>query len=70
MQIRDFPSATGTLGAVVLAQFADAIRPLVRTLKGAETQVLRFATPPLAHNKAVRSPCVQLEKSIGDILPR
>ena len=45
-QVRDFARATGTLAktdaldAVALAHFADAVRPVVRPLKSAETQVL------------------------------
>lgn len=45
-QVRDFARATGTLAktdaldASVLAHFADAVRPSVRPLKDAETQVL------------------------------
>ena len=45
-QVRDFAKATGTLAktdtldAAVLAHFADAIRPDVRPLRDAETQVL------------------------------
>ena len=45
-QVRDFARATGTLAktdsldAAVLAHFADAIRPSVRPLRDAETQVL------------------------------
>ena len=45
-QVRDFARATGTLAktdsldAAVLAHFADAVRPPVRPLKDAETQVL------------------------------
>ena len=45
-QVRDFAKATGTLAktdtldAAVLARFADAIRPDVRPLRDAETQVL------------------------------
>ena len=45
-QVRDFAKATGTLAktdtldAGVLAHFADAVRPEVRPLKDAETQVL------------------------------
>ena len=45
-QVRDFARATGTLAktdaldAGVLAHFADAVRPSVRPLKDAETQVL------------------------------
>ena len=45
-QVRDFARATGTLAktdaldAVALAHFADAVRPAVRPLKDAETQVL------------------------------
>ena len=45
-QVRDFARATGTLAktdaldAAVLAHFADAVRPSVRPLRDAETQVL------------------------------
>ena len=45
-QVRDFARATGTLAktdaldAVALAHFADAVRPVVRPLRDAETQVL------------------------------
>ena len=48
-QVRDFARATGTLAktdaldaldALALAHFADAVRPVVRPLKDAETQVL------------------------------
>ena len=45
-QVRDFARATGTLAktdaldAAILAHFADAVRPSVRLLKDAETQVL------------------------------
>ena len=45
-QVRDFSRATGTLAktdaldAAVLAHFADAVRPSVRPLRDAETQVL------------------------------
>ena len=45
-QVRDFAKATGTLAktdtldAAVLAHFADAVRPDVRPLRDAETQVL------------------------------
>ena len=45
-QVRDFARATGTLAktdaldAVVLAHFADVVRPSVRPLRDAETQVL------------------------------
>ena len=45
-QVRDFARATGTLAktdaldAAALAHFADAVRPAVRPLKDAETQVL------------------------------
>ena len=45
-QVRDFARATGTLAktdaldAIALAHFADAVRPVVRPLKDAETQVL------------------------------
>ena len=49
-QVRDFAKATGTLAktdtldAEVLAHFADAVRPEVRPLKDAETQVLNSLT--------------------------
>ena len=49
-QVRDFARATGTLAktdtldAGVLAHFADAVRPEVRPLKDAETQVLNSLT--------------------------
>ena len=49
-QVRDFARATGTLAktdsldAAVLAHFADAVRPSVRPLKDAETQVLNSLT--------------------------
>ena len=49
-QVRDFARATGTLAktdaldAGVLAHFADVIRPDVRPLKDAETQVLNSLT--------------------------
>ena len=49
-QVRDFARATGTLAktdaldAGVLADFADAVRPEVRPLKDAETQVLNSLT--------------------------
>ena len=45
-QVRDFARATGTLAktdaldAAALAHFADAVRPAVRPLRNAETQVL------------------------------
>ncbi len=45
-QVRDFARATGTLAktdaldAAALAHFADAVRPKVRPLKDADTQVL------------------------------
>ena len=49
-QIRDFARATGTLAktdaldAAVLAHFAEAVRPSVRPLRDAETQVLNSLT--------------------------
>ena len=49
-QIRDFARATGTLAktdaldAAILAHFADAVRPSVRPLRDAETQVLNSLT--------------------------
>ncbi len=50
-QVRDFARATGTLAktdaldAAVLAHFADAVRPSVRPLRDAETQVLNCWQP-------------------------
>ena len=49
-QVRDFARATGTLAktdaldAAILAHFADAVRPSVRPLRDAETQVLNSLT--------------------------
>ena len=49
-QVRDFARATGTLAktdtldAAILAHFADAIRPDVRPLRDAETQILNSLT--------------------------
>ena len=49
-QVRDFAKATGTLAktdtldAGVLAHFADAVRPEVRPLQDAATQVLNSLT--------------------------
>ena len=49
-QVRDFARATGKLAktdaldAAVLAHFAEAVRPPVRPLRGAETQVLNSLT--------------------------
>ena len=49
-QVRDFARATGTLAktdsldAAVLAHFADAVRPSVRPLRDADTQVLNSLT--------------------------
>ena len=49
-QIREFARATGTLAktdsldAVILAHFADAVRPPVRPLKDSETQILNSLT--------------------------
>ena len=49
-QVRDFARATGTLAktdalnAVVLAHFAEAVRPPVRPLRDAETQALKSLT--------------------------
>ncbi len=59
-QVRDFARATGTLAktdaldAVALAHFADAVRPVVRPLKDAETQVLSSLVAR-RHCAAVRS---------------
>ena len=49
-QVRDFAKATGkpaktdALDAAVLAHFAEAVRPAVRPLRDAETQVLNSLT--------------------------
>ena len=76
-QVRDFAKATGTLAktdtldAGVLAHFADAVRPEVRPLKDAETQVLNSLT---ARRRQVMSMLVseknRLGTAIGAVSPR
>ena len=76
-QVRDFAKATGTLAktdtldAGVLAHFADAVRPDVRPLKDAETQVLNSLT---ARRRQVMTMLVseknRLGTAIGAVSPR
>ena len=76
-QVRDFAKATGTLAktdtldAGVLAHFAAAVRPEVRPLKDAETQVLNSLT---ARRHQVMTMLVseknRLGTAIGDVSPR
>ena len=76
-QVRDFARATGTLAktdaldAGVLAHFADAVRPEVRPLKDAETQVLNSLT---ARRRQVMTMLVseknRLGTAIGAVSPR
>ena len=76
-QVRDFAKATGTLAktdaldAGVLAHFADAVRPDVRPLKDAETQVLNSLT---ARRRQVMAMLVseknRLGTAIGAVSPR
>ena len=76
-QVRDFAKATGTLAktdaldAGVLAHFADAVRPDVRPLKDAETQVLNS---PTARRRQVMTMLVseknRLGTAIGAVSPR
>ena len=76
-QVRDFAKATGTLAktdildAGVLAHFADAVRPEVRPLKDAETQVLNSLT---ARRHQVMTMLVseknRLGSAIGAVTPR
>ena len=76
-QVRDFAKATGTLAktdildAGVLAHFADAVRPEVRPLKDAETQVLNSLT---ARRHEVMTMLVseknRLGTAIGAVSPR
>ena len=76
-QVRDFARATGTLAktdaldAGVLAHFADAVRPDVRPLKDAETQVLNSLT---ARRHQVMTMLVseknRLGSTIGAVSPR
>ena len=76
-QVRDFAKATGTLAktdtldAGVLAHFADAVRPEVRPLKDAETQVLNSLT---ARRHQVMTMLVseknRLGTAIGAVRPR
>ena len=76
-QVRDFAKATGTLAktdtldAGVLAHFADVVRPEVRPLKDAETQVLNSLT---ARRRQVMTMLVseknRLGTAIGAVSPR
>ena len=76
-QVRDFARATGTLAktdtldAGVLAHFTDAVRPEVRPLKDAETQVLNSLT---ARRHQVMTMLVseknRLGTAIGAVSPR
>ena len=76
-QVRDFAKATGTLAktdtldAGGLAHFADAVRPEVRPLKDAETQVLNSLT---ARRRQVMTMLVseknRLGTAIGAVSPR
>ena len=76
-QVRDFARATGTLAktdaldAEVLAHFADVVRPDVRPLKDAETQVLNSLT---ARRHQVMTMLVseknRLGTAIGAVSPR
>ena len=76
-QVRDFARATGTLAktdtldAGVLAHFADAVRPEVRPLKDAETQVLNSLT---ARRHQVMTMLVseknRLGTAVGAVSPR
>ena len=76
-QVRDFAKATGTLAktdtldAGVLAHFADAVRPEVRPLKDAETQVLNSL---VARRRQVMTMLVseknRLGTAIGAVSPR
>ena len=76
-QVRDFAKATGTLAktdtldAGVLAHFADAVRPDVRPLKDAETQILNSLT---ARRHQVMTMLVseknRLGTAIGAVSPR
>ena len=76
-QVRDFAKATGTLAktdtldAGVLAHFADAVRPEVRPLKDAQTQVLNSLT---ARRRQVMTMLVseknRLGSAIGAVSPR
>ena len=76
-QVRDFAKTTGTLAktdtldAGVLAHFADAVRPEVRPLKDAETQILNSLT---ARRHQVMTMLVseknRLGSAIGAVSPR
>ena len=67
-QVRDFARATGTLAktdaldAGVLAHFADVVRPDVRSLKDAETQVLNSLT---ARRRQVMTMLVSEKNRLG-----
>ena len=68
-QVRDFARATGTLAktdsldAAVLAHFADAVRPSVRPLRDAETQVLNSLA---ARRHQVLTMLVSEKNRLGD----
>ena len=70
-QVRDFARATGTLAktdaldAGVLAHFADVVRPDVRPLKDAETQVLNSLT---ARRRQVMAMLVSEKNRLGTAL--
>ena len=70
-QVRDFAKATGTLAktdtldAGVLAHFADAVRPEVRPLKDAETQVLNSLT---ARRRQVMTMLVSEKNRLGSAI--
>ena len=70
-QVRDFARATGTLAktdaleAASLAHFADAVRPAVRPLKDAETQVLSSL---VAHRHQVITILVAEKNRLGSAI--
>ena len=70
-QVRDFARATGTLAktdapdAAALAHFAGAVRPVVRPLKDAETQVL---SSPVARRHQVVSIVVAEKNRLGSAI--
>ena len=70
-QVRDFARATGTLAktdaldAVALAHFAGAVRPVVRPLRDAETQVL---SSPVARRHQVVSIVVAEKNRLGSAI--
>ncbi len=70
-QVRDFARATGTLAktdaldAAVLAHFADAVRPSVRPLRDAETQVLNSL---VARRHQVMTMLVSEKNRLGTVI--